>query len=210
MKFNARKFNERMAAVQSTAVDYDTRRRAAVNQANAQHSTGPKTDAGKQRSSVNALKHGLYSSRIVQPHEDAEEYDLFRASLVAEHRPATPTEEFLVDELAQNAWKIRRLRAIEAGAFSSTNIGEALSGDLLTALSRALGTAERAFHRSLAALAKLQHARGFVPQKQKQAAQAAEAAAPPAGFVPPKPPSIAAEQPAATVASALLHPRQPS
>jgi hypothetical protein len=31
--------------------------RAAVNKANAQKSTGPRTDAGKQRSSLNALRH---------------------------------------------------------------------------------------------------------------------------------------------------------
>jgi len=32
--------------------------RAAVNKANAQKSTGPRTAAGKQRSSLNALRHG--------------------------------------------------------------------------------------------------------------------------------------------------------
>jgi len=32
--------------------------RAAVNKANAQHSTGPRTEAGKQRSKLNALRHG--------------------------------------------------------------------------------------------------------------------------------------------------------
>ena len=32
--------------------------RAAVNKANAQKSTGPRTEAGKQRSSLNALRHG--------------------------------------------------------------------------------------------------------------------------------------------------------
>jgi hypothetical protein len=36
--------------------------RAAINGANAQHSTGPRTPAGKQRSSLNALRHGLAPS----------------------------------------------------------------------------------------------------------------------------------------------------
>jgi hypothetical protein len=33
--------------------------RAAINRANSQHSTGPRTESGKQRSSLNALRHGL-------------------------------------------------------------------------------------------------------------------------------------------------------
>jgi hypothetical protein len=31
--------------------------RAAINQANAAHSTGPKTEQGKQRASLNAVSH---------------------------------------------------------------------------------------------------------------------------------------------------------
>jgi len=31
--------------------------RAVINRANAQHSTGPRTEAGKQRASLNALRH---------------------------------------------------------------------------------------------------------------------------------------------------------
>ena len=33
--------------------------RAVINRANAQKSTGPRTAAGKQRSSLNALRHGI-------------------------------------------------------------------------------------------------------------------------------------------------------
>ena len=37
----------------------------AARRANAQHSTGPKTAAGKQRSRANALKHGLAGAGVV-------------------------------------------------------------------------------------------------------------------------------------------------
>ncbi|HTS47955.1 MAG TPA: hypothetical protein VMH05_08425, partial [Bryobacteraceae bacterium] len=41
------------AANHSTVPDRAAINRAAVNRANAQHSTGPRTEAGKQRSSLN-------------------------------------------------------------------------------------------------------------------------------------------------------------
>jgi hypothetical protein len=41
--------------------------RAAISRANSQHSTGPPTAAGKQRSSLNALRHGLTTASPVPP-----------------------------------------------------------------------------------------------------------------------------------------------
>ncbi len=49
--------------------------RAAVNKANAQKSTGPRTEAGKQRSSLNALRHGLTGQTVVLPTEDHSAYE---------------------------------------------------------------------------------------------------------------------------------------
>ncbi|HEV2245119.1 MAG TPA: hypothetical protein VGW37_00570, partial [Terriglobia bacterium] len=44
--------------------------RAAANRANSLLSTGPRTAAGKQRSSMNALSHGLTAASPVLPTED--------------------------------------------------------------------------------------------------------------------------------------------
>src|SRR3712207_8831160 len=49
------------------------------NRANAQSSTGPKTDGGKAKSSLNATKHSLTSKQIVIPGEDPDAYDAHRA-----------------------------------------------------------------------------------------------------------------------------------
>ena len=54
-----------------------SRTRAAINRANAQHSTGPRTEAGKKRSSLNALRHGLTGHVIVMPGEDLAAYERF-------------------------------------------------------------------------------------------------------------------------------------
>ncbi len=150
-----------------------------INRANAQHSTGPRTAAGKQRSSQNAFQHGLYSKQLILPGECAAEFDRLRATLRSEHQPAHTTEEILVDELAQHFWRMRRFREIEARAWHPDNLNDWLTTGLLALIARSLASAERAFFRTLAALTKLQKARGFVPQHSPASAETADA-----GFVP--------------------------
>jgi hypothetical protein len=50
-------------------------RRIRANRANAMLSTGPRTDSGKQRSSLNALRHGLTAASAVLASEDRAAYD---------------------------------------------------------------------------------------------------------------------------------------
>src|SRR5258705_440551 len=45
-------------------------RKLRANRANAQKSTGPKTNEGKQRSSQNASTHALFSRELLLSHED--------------------------------------------------------------------------------------------------------------------------------------------
>ncbi|HTR34401.1 MAG TPA: hypothetical protein VMH80_00770 [Bryobacteraceae bacterium] len=89
-------------------------RREAINQANAQHSTGPRTEAGKQRSSRNALTHGLTAASPVLPTEDAAAYEAHCRAFHDEYQPATPTETQLVTELADTAWRLNRIPKLEA------------------------------------------------------------------------------------------------
>jgi len=100
----------------SALATYDVRytKRAGVNQANAQHSTGPRTDAGKQRSALNALSHGLTARSAVLPSEDPAAYEQHCRQFRDEHQPATPTETQLVQELADTAWRINRIPLLEA------------------------------------------------------------------------------------------------
>jgi hypothetical protein len=64
---------------------------------------GPSTPQGKEAARRNALKHGLCADlllpEVLQPGRIA----LYLAQLAQEHRPATPTEEILVAELARHA-----------------------------------------------------------------------------------------------------------
>ncbi len=140
------------------------------NRRNAQLSTGPRTTEGKRRSSQNAFRHGLYSKQLVTPDECAAELDELRATLRREHAPASTIEEILVDDLAQHFWRLRRFREMEARVWQPDS--NLFTPATLALLARHLASAERSFFRTLAALTKLQQARGFVPQKQPAAAAA--------------------------------------
>jgi hypothetical protein len=87
--------------------------RAEINRANAQHSTGPKTESGKQRSSQNALRHGLTSQIVVMPTEELEVYQLHLKSFAEEYDPKGATESNLVQALADASWRLNRVVALE-------------------------------------------------------------------------------------------------
>jgi len=88
--------------------------RAEANRINAQRSSGPKTELGKSRSKMNALKHGFSAKKVVIGDEDPREFDALRAMLECDFQPETALERELVDQLAGSLWRLRRVPAIEA------------------------------------------------------------------------------------------------
>src|SRR6266851_5293839 len=91
----------------------DDQARIARNRENAQHSTGPKTEAGKQRSSLNALRHGLTGHTIVLPTEDLAAYQRFTKRFFDDLKPQGILEEQLVQSLADTSWRLNRIPALE-------------------------------------------------------------------------------------------------
>jgi hypothetical protein len=92
--------------------------RATRNRQNAQKSTGPRTPAGKARSAQNARTHGLTSATPPTQHPVPDPtanlaYTALLQELTEEHRPTTPTQKILVDELALIVWKLQYLPRIE-------------------------------------------------------------------------------------------------
>lgn len=79
---------------------------------------GPRTAAGKARSSTNALKHGLFSKKIVLECEDQAEFDALLNGYVAHFHPATPVECDLVREIAASRWRLERVEGIETAVFN--------------------------------------------------------------------------------------------
>jgi hypothetical protein len=95
-----------------------TPKQIAANRANSLKSTGPRTEAGKSRSSLNALKHGCTAHTMIFPGEDATHFNNFHQSYIADFAPQGALEFSLVQELAQTQWSIARTRAHEASLFA--------------------------------------------------------------------------------------------
>ncbi|HTC33910.1 MAG TPA: hypothetical protein VK724_11090 [Bryobacteraceae bacterium] len=95
-------------------------------------STGPRTAAGKQRSSLNALRHGLTAAFPVLPSEDPAAYQLHCRQFLDEYQPATPTESHLTQELADTAWRLNRIPLLEAELFSRDPDPQSLVSQLAT------------------------------------------------------------------------------
>lgn len=89
-----------------------------INALNAQHSTGPRTEAGKKRSSLNALRHGLTSQVVVLPHEDLAAYAAFTAGFHQDLQPKNLIETQLVQSLADTQWRLNRCAALESNLYS--------------------------------------------------------------------------------------------
>ena len=143
-----------------------------ANQANAQHSTGPKTEEGRAVSCLNNFRHGLAGVQFsVLPGECEEEYATLVAGLKAEHQPATITERILVEKLAQHFWLSQR-----AQKFADLSMENEKQFSLFL---RYQTTNDRAFHKCLDQLLKLRAEKrkaeiGSESQKQKQAEEAAK------------------------------------
>src|SRR6267143_2438047 len=87
--------------------------RTARNRANAAHSTGPKTEAGKKRSSLNAYRHGLTGQTIILPAEDLDAYQAFTRTFFNDYKPLGTLEKQLVQSLADTSWRLNRVAALE-------------------------------------------------------------------------------------------------
>ena len=90
----------------------------AANLANAQASTGPKSEEGKKRSSLNALKTGLTGRTVLMPGDDAKAYQDHVCRFIDEFEPATAREEELVQSLADTRWRLLRIPALETNLYA--------------------------------------------------------------------------------------------
>jgi hypothetical protein len=140
-------------------------RRAAINRANSLHSTGPRTEPGKLRSSRNALRHGLTARTAVLPTEDPEAYQRHIQQFLDEYAPATPTETQLVHEIANTAWRLNRIPLLEAELFSKNPDPQILI-PMLATLGLHSSRLSRQFQKALDQLRDIQDERRHIERRQ--------------------------------------------
>ena len=129
----------------------------AANRANAQHSTGPRTEEGKAAASQNARKHGLSSKYLPLSEQERPLFEQLEADLRREVLPSGALQESIFRELAAAAWKrdvVARLLS-EAGASSDLMFVDEVP-DRIRKLLRHKADQDRAFNRALRQLKDLQ------------------------------------------------------
>jgi hypothetical protein len=94
-----------------------------ANRRNAQQSTGPRTEIGKQKSSLNAMRHGLTARVVVLPTEDLAAYQRFSAEFLADLAPETFTERQCAQTVIDTQWRLNRVRGLEDGMLALGHYG---------------------------------------------------------------------------------------
>jgi len=116
----------------------------AANRLNVEKSHGP-TPQGRKRSSMNALRHGLTARVVVLPSEDMAAYNAFSKEIVNSLDAQTPVERQFAQTVADNQWRINRIRSIEDGMLAQGHFEAAGDFDADNPEIHSAMTAARAF-----------------------------------------------------------------
>ena len=181
----------------------------AANRANALKSTGPKSEEGKARSAMNALKSGLDAQSLLIPGESPQAFAQLIAEYYSKYAPADPEQRYHLDTAIRHEWLLRRFAKVEdqLWALSATRMEKPLAGlelgqafdqdnKVMMRLHRRVAHSEKAYDRAMAAFHNLQ-AQQNTPESPELASFRAEplepqaplpAAQPPTQFTPPAQP----------------------
>jgi hypothetical protein len=149
-----------------------TQKQVKANRQNALRSTGPKTSVGKTISSVNSIRHGFYSTTVLLPGEDREEYLRLARRIVLAYQPSGILEEEEVRSIVETRWQLRRATRVDSELFQMYGFSEgeqrgvgtafaqdAVQGNAFTKLTRYQGFLLRMLQVAQKELQRLQTAR---------------------------------------------------
>jgi len=97
-----------------------TKKQTEANKQNALVSTGPVSPEGKALVSQNAVKHGIFAKDLIittgDGEEDAQEYKELLDGLILSLNPSGQMECLLVEKIAVDYWRLRRVLRFETGS----------------------------------------------------------------------------------------------
>jgi hypothetical protein len=91
----------------------------AANQQNALHSTGPRTNDGKEISSQNAGTHRLTARKLLLSIEEQSEFDEIRQGLLEAWNPKTAYERILAEDTVRAHWLWTRAQSAHTAVLES-------------------------------------------------------------------------------------------
>jgi hypothetical protein len=97
-----------------------------ANQENAKKSTGPSTYDGKQRSSMNAMIHGIFSKIPLLPGENQEQFKFLEDEIIKAYQPTDAMEYHLVQRIYLTCIRQIRLREAEAAKLEISMMPEVM------------------------------------------------------------------------------------
>jgi hypothetical protein len=89
-----------------------------ANRANAQLSTGPRSQAGLAKSSQNAIKSALTGRTVLLPTDDVDEYAALLESCKGDLKPVGQAECELVQIIVDCFWRRQRIQALEFALYA--------------------------------------------------------------------------------------------
>ena len=95
--------------------------RLAANQSNAQLSTGPTAPEGKERTRLNAFRHGLTGQTVLIEAEEKEIYLNFTRQFFEALKPEGTLERQFAQSASDAQWRINRIKTMEDAMIAKGN-----------------------------------------------------------------------------------------
>jgi hypothetical protein len=89
-----------------------------ANRRNAQRSTGPRTEAGKERSKLNACRHHLTGQVNTMTEPDRIAFNKFLDGIMKDLAPEGAMEIQLAQRIAHDHWRLNRAAAVEDNLYA--------------------------------------------------------------------------------------------
>ena len=108
-----------------------SQKQLAANRQNALKSTGPKSNKGKKKSSMNAFKYGINSNKFLIEGEKKSEFENYKKDFIEELNPTTFLLQEIASQIITTGWKIKRYTSLESVIFNKKHSGNEQKQELV-------------------------------------------------------------------------------